>query len=187
MINVLSGTDVDVIEPFPLTRLAAAAQWMRCYKTMVFGDDGPQTNEEIEEYLKLHLTLPSVRSWAIVDKNNLTGAKEFESPLVGIITSEQMNKQNAYVHVASARRAWGNKLCEPGLVEQGLGVVFAHLFENPSLNRLSAAMLAKNTAARALAQRLGFVKDGYFLNMINVGGAGANIIHMGLQRPTEGQ
>jgi RimJ/RimL family protein N-acetyltransferase len=135
--------------------------------------------------LEAHLNNPNTRSFAVVDKNNLTKAKEFDSPLVALITFEKhFGYRNGYVAVASARRAWGEKLCQPGLVQQASQLVIDQLFESePTLNRLSLTTLAANTAAKNLALRLGFRKDGYFVNLAQSKGVGASVIHMGLQRP----
>lgn len=180
--NVLLGTDVDVIEPFPVTALPQAAQWMRCYKTLIFGDGGPQTNEEIEENLRERVGLPFVRSWGIIDKNNLTSTKQTDTPLVAIVMFEQITPQNGYFHVASNRRAWGDKLCQPGLVEQGGKLILQDIFATSTINRASVMCVAANKAARSLALRLGFQKDGYLLDMINVKGKPADIAHFGLLR-----
>lgn len=180
--DVIIGTDVDVISPFPATMLPQAAGWMRCYKTMVFGDDGPQTNEDIEIFLRNILSMSNISSWAIVDKANLTKTKH-EAPLVGILYFERANTQNGYIHVASHRRAWGDKLAQPGLIEQGARLVLDHLFETePNLARISVAVLASNKAARNFAQRVGFRKDGYFINMAKVGGKPENVVHLGMLR-----
>lgn len=180
-INILEGQDVDCISPFPQSQLGSAASWMRCYKTLIFGDDGPQTDEDIEEFLRARL--PLMRSWAVVDKGNLTGAKRNDVPLVGIIVFEPINKFNGYAHIASSRRAWGEKLAKPGLIEQGCKLAIADVFQNlPELQRVSVATFAKNAAAKALAQRLGFHKDGYFRAMGRERGVPQDVVHFGLVR-----
>lgn len=181
MLRVLEGPQVDVIEPFPSAELRSAAGWMHCYKTLVFGDDGPHTNEEILEFLQLRL--PLVRSWGIVDKHNLTRTKS-EAPLVGIVVFERGTKYNGYIHLASNRRAWGEKIAKPSLIDQATPLILEEIFSStPELQRISVATFAKNNAARSLARRAGFVKDGYFPAMGRAGEVPQDVIHYGLMRP----
>lgn len=182
MIHVTEGQDVDILEPFPASEIASAATWMRCYKTLIFGDDGPQTNEDIEVFLRERL--PLMRSWGIVDKHNLTGAKRCDVPLVGLLVFEPTNRFNGYAHICSSRRAWGEKLTKPGLVEQGCNLALEQVFASmPDIQRISVATFAKNSAARALALRMGFYKDGYFKSMARELGKPQDVVHFGLVRP----
>lgn len=187
MLTVLEGKDVDVLEPFPLREIQAAVGWTHCNKTMMFGVNGPQTDEEVEIYLHSLLTQSNVRSWAIVDKGNLTQTKKIDTPIIGFILAEMVGTNNAYIHAASNRRAWGTKLTQPSLTAQGAQLVINSLFNtNPELTRLSVATLASNKAARHLAEQVGFKKDGYFTSMVVIGNKPVDVIHMGLvrQQPT---
>jgi len=181
--NVLIGTDVDVITPFPVMAIPQASQWMHCYKTIIFDDGGPQTNEDIERDIRGVTSLPNVKSFGIVDKNNLTKSKTYESPLVGIYIFEQLTPFNGYAHVASNRRAWGEKLAKPALVEQAGRLCAEYLFsQDPKLQRISITCMAVNRGANSLAQRLGFHKDGYMKNMKCVKGTPMDIVHYGRLR-----
>lgn len=187
-LQIIEGKDVDVIEPFPQKLLPQAAQWMRCQKTLIFGDDGPQTNEQITQFLITRAALPFIRTWGIVDKFNLTHTAASDVPLVGIVFFEQMNPQNGYFHVASNRRAWGDKLAQPSLTEQAGQLIIRECFESvPSLRRLSVATFATNRAAKHLAQRLGFAKDGYFSAMGAIHNKPVDVIHFGMLRPEQEQ
>lgn len=183
MIQVLEGVNIDVIEPFPPTQLSTAVGWMHCYKTLVCGDDGPQTNEEIGAFLSNSLAAPNVRSWGIVDKDNLTNTHT-DAPLVGMITFERANKQNGYLHITTHRKAWGEKLAKPSFAQQASELVIAGLFESePDLQRVSVAIVDTNKAANNLAKRVGFIKEGFMPAMTKIKGQPANIIHYGLLRP----
>lgn len=182
--QILEGKDVDVISPFPVSMLAAAAQWARCYKSVVIDDHGPQTNEAIAEHLRGRFALPTTRTYAIVDKNNLTRTHEYETPIVGVISVESNNPENAYVHVLSHRRAWGEKLAQPGLIEQGARIVLTHIFPAmPELERLNAAILEANHPAKNFIMRIGFKRDGRFANAVRVGGKMQGLVHYGFLRP----
>lgn len=183
-LSILEGVDVDLIEPFPQSEIASAVSWFRCYKTTMFGDDGPQTNEDIEVFLRQRL--PLVRSWGIVDKRNLTGSRQSDVPLVGLIVFERGTLYNGYGHIIVSRKAFGDKLAQPGLAEQAgrlaLGQVFA---DTPELQRVSLTTFAKNAAARELAKRLGFHKDGYFRALGREHGVPQDVVHFGLVREAE--
>lgn len=181
--QVLQGKDVDVISPFPQAGLVAAVGWMHCYKTLVFGDQGPQTEEDILKFLQVQLQSPLVRTWGIVDKANLTASRQVDIPLVGIIVVEQLTFENGYIHIASSRKAWGNRLAKPGLVDQGCELAKQDVWDSTSLRRLSIATFANNRAARQLALRQGFSQDGYFQGMGTLRGQPTDIVHYGLQRP----
>lgn len=181
--QVLIGKDVDIIAPFPSGAFPQAAQWMHCYKTLVFGDSGPATQAEIEKFLWDKTALPNVYSWAIVDKNNLTATRQ-DAPLVGIGLFELLSPENGYFHVASNRRAWGERIAQPGLVQQAAELAIPQLWKYlPTLQRISAATYASNKAARGLIKRLGFVKDGYFVAMGRTKGKPQDVVHFGLLRP----
>lgn len=183
--NVLLGRNVDVISPFPARAINAAVGWMYCYKTMVFGDQGPQTKEDIAAFLELQLAQPNVLSWGIVDKDNLTNSKQSDFPLVGVVFFEHTVQENGYVHIASSRKAWGERIARPGLVDQGCDLIKQAIWEElPGLRRCSIATFASNRAARHLAQRLGFRQDGYFEGMGTLNGQAQDIVHFGLMRPT---
>lgn len=183
MIQVLEGKNVDVIEPFPIKEIQAAVGWMHCYKTLVCGDDGPQTNDEIAAFLHTTLAASNVRTWAIVDKDNLTNTHT-TSPLVGMLSFERANTQNGYLHITTPRKVWGEKLAQPGMAEQASQLVISNLFSSePTLQRISVAIVSTNKAAIALAKRVGFTKEGYLPAMTQIKGKPADMIHFGLLRP----
>ncbi len=183
MITVTEGKNVDIIEPFPIKEIQAAVGWMHCYKTLVCGDDGPQTNEEIGAFLLTNLQAPNIRTWAIVDKDNLTHTHS-NAPLVGMISFERANAQNGYLHITTPRKVWGEKLAKPGMAEQATHLVISQLFTNePALQRISVAIISTNKAAINLATRIGFKKEGYLPAMSKIKGLPADVVHYGLLRP----
>lgn len=181
--NLISGQDVDIINPFPASMLGQAAQWMHCYKTLIFGDDGPRTTQEIENFLKERASHSYVASWGVVDKNNLTQSKEFEAPLVGIIFFEHVSPTNGYAHLASNRRAWGEKLAKPGLMDQAGELAIQEVWKHlPTVQRISLTAYANNKAAWNMARRLGFKKDGFFKDMGKLKGQPQDVVHFGRLR-----
>ncbi len=179
MIHVLEGRDVDVLEPFPIKELSAAVGWSHCYRLSVSSDDGPQTDDEIAE--ALYTSIQANRSWAIVDKANLSNTKK-ELPLVGLIVFEQTSPYNGYIHVTTARKA--HRLGDPTISEQAVQLVINEIWTStPSLTRISGATLATNKGAKSLMARLGFTKEGLLPALLKVKGEMIGVVHYGLLRP----
>lgn len=185
--HIVQGRDVDLISPFPVKEVPSVIGWTHCYKTIILGDEGPQNDEELSQLLVAHIT--SHNSWAIVDKANLTKCSKLDvPPLVGIIIFEKTSPYNGYIHVASNRKAWGNRLAKPGLIEQAGALVIEDIFKsNPDLNRISIAVEDNNKAAISLAKRVGFKQDGCFKDMIMKAGKPITALHFGYLRSECGQ
>lgn len=180
---VLEGPDIDVISPFPASQWLQAAKWMVQQKTMIFGDEAPQGEAEIAEFLAARAEQPGIQTFAVVDRANLTKLPG-EHPLVGVLFIEPQGRENAYAHVAAARRAWGNRLVQPGMIEQASTLVMDSVFaQHPALQRLSVSVFANNYAARHLARRMGFKPDGYFRAMASWRGQPMDVVHFGRLRP----
>lgn len=181
MIHVLEGKDVDVLEPFPLKELGAAVGWSHCYRSSVSSDDGPQTNDEIAK--ALYESIQVNRSWAIVDKANLSNTKK-ELPLVGLIIFEQTSPYNGYIHITTARKA--HRMGSPTISEQAVQLVLDEVWASTSgLARISAATLVTNKGAKSLITRLGFTKEGVLPALLKVKGEMVGVVHYGLLRPVE--
>jgi RimJ/RimL family protein N-acetyltransferase len=179
--KVLIGKDVDVLSPFPRRLLPQAAQWLHCHPTLTITDNSPHSPEDLQDLLEQALVAQP--SFAIVDKHNLSRVKSTDLPVVGIVTVEHLPPWSAYVHIASNRKAWGDRLAQPGLLEQGGLLILEELFRAyPELLRVNAAPLAHNAAARGLCKRLGFVQDGLFEDAVRVGGKIKGIVHYGITR-----
>jgi RimJ/RimL family protein N-acetyltransferase len=179
--HVVPGGDVDLISPFPIKEIAAVIGWTHCYKTMIFGDEGPQNDEELAQLIAAHIA--NHRTWGIVDKANLTKGTKVDVPLVGIIICDKTSPYNAYMHIASNRKAWGNKIAKPGLIEQAGHLVIPDVFKgDPSLTRISIAVEDNNKAAISLAKRVGFKQDGCFKDMIMQAGKPRAAMHFGYLR-----
>jgi RimJ/RimL family protein N-acetyltransferase len=179
--HIVPGGDVDLISPFPVKELAAVIGWTHCYKTIILGDEGPQNDDELYQLLEAHIA--SHQTWGIVDKNNLTKCTKTDVPLVGIAVFDLTSPYNGYLHVASNRKAWGNKLAQPGLMEQAGHLVIPNIFEtNPGVKRISISVEDNNKAAINLAKRIGFKQDGCFKDMIMQKGQSRAAIHLGYLR-----
>jgi RimJ/RimL family protein N-acetyltransferase len=138
-------------------------------------DDGPQTDEEILEYLRGSIS--RVVSYGVIDKNNTLSIKH-EAPIIGMITFEPATIYNGYFHVTSRRKAWGS-----GLMDEAGKVAIQDIFENiPSLTRVSAAVLNNNSPAKGIAKRLGFKQDGMLPDFLMSKGSVMSVAHFGLTR-----
>jgi len=199
--QVIEGKDIDLISPFPLRGIPNAVSWMHSFRTFIIEDGGPATDEELGQHLQGWLGRS--KSWAVIDKHNLTHSKSVDVPLVGLGIFDMISPSNGYIHVCSSRRAWGG-LVEvdgttqlvskankdlpvlPGMIEQGGEIILKQIFEdNPTLRRISASIVSTNKASIALALRLGFKKDGYFKEAIMQNNEPKDIIHLGLLRPQQ--
>lgn len=186
--QILEGKDVDVIQPFPSSAVGAVIGWMHSYKSFIIGDDGPPTDEELVAHIYNILSNPSIQTAGVVDKHNLTGSKQSDIPLVGLFYYEPNGLCNGYVHVTSNRRAWGNKIAQPGLMEQAASLCIADLFEKiPTLTRLSSSIVSTNRAAVNFAKKLGFRQDGLFQQAIIQNGVPKDVIHLGILKEAYGQ
>jgi RimJ/RimL family protein N-acetyltransferase len=179
--NVLSGENVDLIFPFPISEIRRTYGWNHCYRTLTESDDTPNTPEVFVPYMER--IIQTVPSWGIIDKNHITNIKH-EAPLVGIIVFEPSflpNSEvirNGFFHVATARKAW-----RTGLVDEAGLLVLKRLFaEIPTLNRVSAYMIEKNFPAKALCKRVGFKFEGLMEDAITKNGCEENMVLFGLTR-----
>jgi RimJ/RimL family protein N-acetyltransferase len=134
------------------------------------------SNSETEEFLQAGLQNPTVTSWGVIDKNNITGYHH-PAPLVGFISFEVGSPYNGYFHVASPRSAWGK-----GLIEEAGYEAINWIFNNSQVTRVSAAILDKNRAAKSLCYRLGFKRDGLFEDFVIQNGQPLAVAHFGLTR-----
>lgn len=180
MITVIEGKNVDVITPFPTKEISAAVGWLHCYKSLILGDNGPQTDEQLAEFLRL--CVDNIQTWGVIDKSNLTNASKTDIPIVGMIMFEPTAPNDGWFHVTSNRRAWGSKLVQPSLAQEAGELVIKHLFETTGLTRLSSTVISNNKAAYTFMRGLGFVKDGYFKDSVIQGGEVRDSIHLGLVR-----
>lgn len=179
-LRIITGKDVDLICPFPISEIKRTYGWVHCYRTITECDDSPK---DIDSYsAMMSQVLPRVVSWGMIDKNHLTNIKH-EAPLVGFGMFEPSLMPNGtirsgYLHVATARRAW-----KANLVDEATDLVLADLFEGlPSLLRVSAYMADKNAPAKALVRRHGFRYEGLIEDSILVENSPENLVLFGLTR-----
>lgn len=175
--KVYPGSVVDLIEPFPLDQIHRLCGWLHCYRSIIHSDDSPQTNEEMEQYFNNFFRQPNVRSWGLIDKNNILNIRH-EAPLVGFGAFEFQTKRNGYFHCATTRKAWG-----AGLIDEAQQTALRVIFEeNPDLLRVSSFTINNNYPARALALRMGYTIEGKMQDMVLQNGIPKPITHFGLTR-----
>jgi RimJ/RimL family protein N-acetyltransferase len=161
--KIIESSDVDLLEPFPISEAQRVYGWMHCYHTIAECDTFPKTPEAFEEWLRL--AVQAARTFAVIDKNHKTNIKH-EAPL------------NGYWHVASTRKAWGTRL-----IDQAGRAGIQQVFEDtPSLTRQSAFILNSNYPAKALCKRLGFTQEGIMPDALLQRGEPKAIAHFGLTR-----
>lgn len=179
--RIIQGTNVDLINPFPIGEVKRTYGWNHCYRSLVETDDTPNTQEHFLQFMTQ--TLQNCPSWGIVDKNHITNIKH-EAPLVGVIIFEPIVVpatnvvRNGYFHVATARKAW-----RTGLVDEAGRLAIQEIFQEiPTLLRVSGYMVEKNFPARSLCKRLGFTYEGLVADMFMREGKPENMVLFGLTR-----
>jgi len=174
--RIIEAKDVDLIEPFPIGEIPRLVKWLHCYTTVMDIDGEPKTDTDKESYYRI--IVQQHPTWGVIDKHNKIGYKH-EVPLIGFGYFQPMaNRCNAYLHVASSRKAWGL-----GLIDQAAETLIKHLFEaNPHLQRLSGAILNSNSPAKAFAKRIGFQQDGLLKDFVTQNGIPKSVAHFGLLR-----
>lgn len=173
--NIISGSNVDLISPFPVSEVRRVFGWNHCYRTITENDDTPNTIDEFTTHM--HGILAVCPSWGIVDKNHITN-NSHEAPLVGIGLFEPAGPRAGYFHVATARKAF-----RTGLIDEAGELVIKTLFDGvPGLLRVGAYMDEKNAPAKALCRRLGFKFEGVCEDAILQNGQPKNVAYFGLTR-----
>ncbi len=174
--NIIIGTNVDLISPFPQKEVRRIFDWNHCFRTIPDSDDTPDTPDTFQPYAEaLTLAFPS---WGVIDKHHLTNPKH-EAPLVGIIFLEQAQGQrHGFVHFASGRRAF-----KMGLIEDALVTLVNELFSaQPELLRLGCYIDERNTPAKALFRRLNFRFEGSCADMTLKNGEPRAYAYFGLTK-----
>jgi RimJ/RimL family protein N-acetyltransferase len=173
--HIIESSNIDLIEPFPITEAKRAFTWLHCYKNIVESDLSPKSAEEFEQFLGA--LLPYARSFGVIDKFNKLNTKH-EAPLVGMIIFEPSTIWNCFVHIASPRRAWGS-----GFIDEGITAAVGEIFSTePSLTRVSAYVLENNAPVKGLARRLGFRFEGCFHDMVTQNNEPRNILLFGMTK-----
>ena len=179
--KIYSGTNVDMIEPFPLSEIHRIVGWIHCYKTIIHSDDSPQTDEELLKYFTNYFQQPNIRSWGLIDKHNKLNIHH-EAPLVGFGAFEAAGTpdaaRNGYFHCATTRKAWGS-----GIINEAAKIAFGAVFdEHPNLLRISSFVINNNYPARQLARKLGMKTEGVLEDAVLQQGIPKPITHFGLTR-----
>ena len=179
-LRIITGSNVDLICPFPTSEVKRAFGWMHCYRTITESDDTPQGIDACCDLMTRQL--PLCVSWGMIDKNHLTNINH-EAPLVGFGMFEPYLQINGKVrdgrfHAATARRSWKARI-----VDEALDMVLKDLFEGlPDLLRVSASINERNSPMKALLKRGGFKCEGFLEDALLYGGAPQNLLLYGLTR-----
>ena len=178
MLDVIECPHVDLISPFPESAIPRLRKWMYCYKSLIIDDSRGADEETFGRYLHDSVLSPTMKTFGVIDKFNVTEYRH-EAPLVGFVSVERVSPYNAYLHVASSRSCWGE-----GLMDEAGIAVLKLVFEadDPDLQRVSAAILDKNNAAKALAYRCGLLREGKFPAFIRQNGQPLAVVHFGMTR-----
>ena len=179
--KVYSGSDVDLIEPFPISEIERLVGWLHCFKSVIHSDDSPQTNEDLMKYFTEYFQQPNVRSWGLIDKNRKVNIQH-AAPLVGFgafeFTGDPRSARNGYFHCATTRKAWGS-----GIINEAAKVAFGAVFtEHPEMLRVSSFVINNNYPARKLALTLGMKIEGVLEDAVLQSGIPKPLTHFGLTR-----
>jgi RimJ/RimL family protein N-acetyltransferase len=173
--EIIAGQNVDLLYPFPAQEVRRVFGWNHCFRTFSENDDVPTGVEEFTAYVESLLQV--CPSWGVVDKNQLTNQKH-EAPLVGIVLIEPAGVRQAFLHFASARKAF-----KVGLIDEAAELVAKTAFNNvPDLLRLGAYLDEANGPAKGLLKRLGFRFEGVCHDAALRGGQLRNLVYYGLPR-----
>lgn len=173
--EIISGQNVDLITPFPLTESHRVFGWNHCYRSLTDNDDIPAEKEQFTRHIEQ--VLQACVSFGVIDKNKLTN-QNHEAPLVGIGVYEPGAGRGGYLHFACARKAF-----KMGLIDEAGEMMVNFLFERlPDITRLGAYTNDRNSPAKALSRRLGFKFEGLCEDMVLKGGEPQNIAYFGLTR-----
>jgi ribosomal-protein-alanine N-acetyltransferase len=91
--------------------------------------------------------------------------------------SEHRQNRRAEIGYALQRQHWGK-----GYMNEALGALLEHAFEDLDLNRLEADIDPRNAASAVCLERLGFISEGYLRERWIVGGEVCDSALYGLLR-----
>lgn len=175
--NIISSTNVDLIEPFPVSEARRVFTWLHIYRNIIESDLSPKTPDEFEAFLREVVATPGVRSFGLIDKANKLNFRH-EAPLIGMIVFEPSGGWNCYCHIASPRRAWGM-----GFMDEGVRAALDYLFAtSPSLLRVSAMVLDNNGPVKGFIRRLGCRYEGRLRDMLLQNGVPKDVLHFCITR-----
>jgi len=174
--EIIYGSNVDLILPFPESEVERAVSWIHCYKSLMVADGMPATEEAWKDYIinEIHNTL----SFGVIDKFNKLNYNH-AAPLVGMVWFDAGGTPaNAYFHFSSSRRAWGT-----GFMDEAGSLAIRYLFDHfPSVVRVSTLLMNHNKPAKIYTKKLGFKQDGRFADFVTQNGEPKAMAHFGLTR-----
>jgi hypothetical protein len=173
--NIISGSSVDLITPFPPSEAQRIWGWQHCYRTLPEDDDAPKDKEAF--VASVSELLPVAISAGIIDKQQLTSTRH-EAPMVGLVMLIPSTPRDGALHFAAGRKAF-----KMGLVEEALVLALPAIFDgSPSLLRISCLLDESNTPAKSLLKRLGFRFEGVQRDAVMQGGMPRSRVLFGLTR-----
>jgi RimJ/RimL family protein N-acetyltransferase len=176
--DIIFGTHIDLITPFPESEISRIWPWLQCFKSLVFHDYSAQ-QAEYEEYFRAVNT--QGLTYGIIDKMNITGSTKVEAPIVGMVLFEPSTPTNFYGHIAMSRKAGKSfKLYGVSMADEAVNLSTQYAFDTyPNLTRISSVILESNTPVRNLMKRTNFTQDGYLEDWFTQNGEPKNAIHYG--------
>lgn len=174
--QILQAQNIDLITPFPIAEIKRLVGWLHCYKSVMWADGLPDTDEAMEAYCLQ--ALKEVLSFGVIDKNQSLGYKH-EAPMIGVVWFEAgSTPANCYIHFASTRRAWGS-----GLMNEAASAAIDFIFNNyQAIQRISGCIINANKPAKNYLKRIGFRQDGLFKDFVTQHGKPVSMAHFGLTR-----
>lgn len=173
--RIISGQNVDLLTPFPITEVSRVYGWNHCYRTFTENDDVP--SEQVEFTQRMAELISICPSWGLIDKHAITNPKQ-EAPLIGIGVYEPGGPHHGFMHFASGRKAF-----KMGLLDEAGAMVVKDLFETfPGLLRVGAYTDDRNSPVKALVRRLGLKFEGLCRDMILKEGKPRNVAYFGITR-----
>lgn len=171
----ITGSNVDLITPFPAVEFPRIFGWVHCYHTLAEDDLVPPVRDEFTAWIAPQVS--QAMSAGIIDKSQLTSDRH-EAPLVGLITLATRGLHDGEIQWASGRKAFKMGLTEEALME----FLQAAWGSIPDLTRISCTVDENNTPAKALLRRVGFRFEGVLRGGVVRAGALRNQVVFGLIR-----
>lgn len=173
--DIVTGTNVDLIAPFPAGQARRVYNWNFCFRTFAENDDVPQNPEEFTS--RVESLLAVCPTFGVVDKGQITSTRH-EAPLVGLVMFEPAGQRHGFIHFACGRKAF-----KMGLMDEAVEMAVRWLFTNvPGLLRVGTYLDESNTPAKWLFRRLGFRYEGICRDVMLRGGMLRDLVYFGLPR-----
>lgn len=162
--------NVTVESPFPRGELPRAYTWHKYTTTCINGRSF--TLGEYLQGMSEVIASPGARSWGVYTSSTLSGMVVFE-PIY-----RQGELVDGSIHIVLSRGVWGR-----GVIEAVASDILRDLFTSiPSLLRVSGFTPAHYRPGLAVAERLGFIREGSIISATRINGVVRDIVLTGLTR-----